>query len=85
MNYLIHAGRHGCVGGIGFAAGCWHQQSRDRHIGWSDRAWVANLDLVVNIRRFLILPSVRVRGPASHVVGLASADIADDREVAYGA
>ena len=64
--------------------GCWHQRCRDHHIGWSDRARVARRGLIVNNRRFLILPSVRVRDLASHVVGLATARIARDWEAAHG-
>ncbi len=71
--WLIHSERHGVLGGIGFVAAGWHQQARDRFIGWGARARVANLHQVVNHHRFLLLPGVRVANLASHVLGQAVA------------
>ncbi len=55
------------MGCLTFHPASWHQAARDGHVGWSDRARVANLRRVVNNSRFLLLPGVRVPNLASHV------------------
>ena len=59
-------------------------EPRDRVIGWSADARVANIGAVVCNHRFLLLPGVRVRGLASRVLRLATARIADDWAASYG-
>ena len=54
---------------IGFAASAWKLASRDRFIGWDDEQRVANLKLVVNNARFLILPWIRLPNLASRILG----------------
>ena len=58
LSYFVVSQRFGCLGGIGFCAASWHQAARDAFIGWSGRARVAHLDLVLNNSRFLLLPKV---------------------------
>ena len=43
LNYLVISSRLGCLGKIGFCAASWHQEARDRYIGWSERARCAGL------------------------------------------
>ncbi len=59
------------LGGIGFTAAGIRLGPRDGVIGWSADARVANIAKVVCNRRFLLLPGVRVKGPASRVLRLA--------------
>jgi len=63
---LAELGLVGCVlvAGAAKAVG-----RRDRWIGWSHAARMKHLPWVVNNTRFLILPWVRVRHLASHVLG----------------
>ena len=84
LRYRVRSSVHGRVGGIGIAAASWHQKARDDFIGWSGYARVANLGLVVNYDRYLLLPGVRVDNLTSHVLALAAARVADDWEAAYG-
>ena len=82
--YWIHSPRLGRIGGLTFHPASWHQAARDGYVGWSPRARVANLRLVVNNSRFLLLPGVRVPNLASHVLGRATARLADDWAAAHG-
>ena len=74
---------HGRLGGIGFSAASWHQKARDDFIGWSADARAANLSLVINNHRFLLLPGVRVHGLASQVLAVALERVAADWHAAY--
>ena len=82
--WLIHAEHYGVIGGIGFCAASWHQQARDRHIGWTPRARVANLGLVLNNHRFLLLPGVKVANLASRVLGRAVKQLPQAWERVHG-
>ena len=84
LSYFVVSQRFGCLGGIGFCAASWHQAARDAFIGWSGRARVAHLGLVLNNSRFLVLPSVRVSGLASHVLGQAASRVAADWASTHG-
>ena len=82
--YWIRCDRLGRIGGLSFHAAGWRQRARDGRIGWDGRARRANLGLVVNNSRFLILPGVRVPHLASHALGLAVRRLAADWEAAHG-
>ncbi len=84
LNYWIVSGRYGCIGGIGFRAASWHVKPRDEWIGWSNAAKAANLGLLVNNHRFLILPGVAVPYLASHVLGKAGRCLPDDWQARHG-
>ena len=84
MRCLVTVPRLGVIGGIGFTAASWHQAARDEWIGWSPDGRVANLGLVLNNHRFLILPGLRVPNLASHILGIACRRVADDWNEAYG-
>jgi hypothetical protein len=51
----IQRGEH-LLAVLGFAASSWRLASRDWYIGWTDEQREANLKLVVNNARFLIMP-----------------------------
>ena len=67
MRYWIVSSAHGRLGGICFAAAGCRAGPRDRMVGWSADARMANLDRVVRNHRFPSLPPVRVRRLASRV------------------
>ena len=69
--YWVCSSIHGRLGGIGFSAASWHQKARDEFVGWSADARAANLSLLINNHRFLLLHAVRVYGLASRVLVLA--------------
>ena len=67
-----------------FGAAAWKTQPRDAFIGWTVAQRQAQLALVANNSRFLILPWVRVPELASHILGRVARRIAADWQVRYG-
>lgn len=61
----------------------YHIGCRDRFIGWPKETRKKNLSLIINNTRFLILPWVRVRYLASHLLGLASRIVPQDWQELY--
>jgi len=59
-------------------------QSRDNFIGWDQEARSKNNRFVINNSRFLILPWVRIKNLASHLLGLSAGRISRDWENFYG-
>ena len=68
-----------------FTSAAWKMAPRDAYIGWSQTARQANLPLVVNHSRFLILPWVGVPNLASHILSLAARQMPLDWLTAYRA
>jgi Domain of unknown function (DUF4338)/Transposase DNA-binding/Transposase Tn5 dimerisation domain len=83
MRYLVSSSRFGYLGVLTFSSGTWALQERDEEIGWSEEARRAHLPLLVRNDRFLILPTVRVRNLASHVLALTVKRLAEDWEQRY--
>ncbi len=84
LRYWIVSGAQGRLGGLGFVPASCQLGPRDGAIGWSARARIANMGLVLNNHRFLIRPSVRVHGLASLALRLAAERVADDWQALYG-
>jgi hypothetical protein len=61
-----------------------HLGSRDRYIGWSAAARLANVRLLAYNTRFLILPWVTVPHLASHLLGRMARVISADWQRVYG-
>ena len=83
LRYLIES-PSGTLGALGFAASAWSCAPRDAHIGWDAETRKARLHLVVGNARFLILPQVRVKNLASHVLSGVARRLASDWQDAYG-
>ena len=83
LRYLIRSPK-GVVGGLSFSAPAWRLGVRDAWIGWTESTRAARLTQVVGNSRFLILPSVKVKNLASHVLGLVTQRLAEDWQVRYG-
>ena len=66
-----------------FGASAWKIEPRDRFIGWSPESRVRNLSFIANNNRFLILPWVKVKCLASHILGLISRRISEDWQKKY--
>lgn len=84
LRYLIVSRRLGVVGGLAVSAPAWRLGARDDWLGWGDASRAANLSGIVCNSRFLILPGVRVKHLASHVLGLLARRIASDWQRRYG-
>jgi len=83
LRYLIESDQ-GLLGVLGFGAAAWKVASRDRWIGWDTPTREAHLGRVLNNARFLLLPWVRVRHLASHVLALAARQVGADFAARYG-
>jgi hypothetical protein len=83
LRYVIRC-EHGVVGAIGFGAAAWKVAVRDRWIGWDAAQRERSLAQVVNNRRFLIAPWVRVRNLASRILALAARRVVLDYPREYG-
>jgi hypothetical protein len=68
---------------LGFAASSWRLASRDRYIGWTDEQREANLKLVVNNARFLIMPWIYSPNLASRILGGIAKQLPLDWEARY--
>jgi len=83
IRYLIESDL-GLVGAIGFGAAACTLQARDRWIGWDRDQREREREKIVNNRRFLILPWIRVKNLASHILAKASRRIPLDFQARYG-
>jgi len=83
LRYLISSDQ-GILGGLSFSSAAWRLGVRDEWIGWSEATRAARLPLIVLNSRFLILPVVQVPHLASHVLGLATRQLANDWQERYG-
>jgi hypothetical protein len=83
LKYTAYAGERP-VACLAWSSSVFRIRSRDAHIGWSEEARSRNIRHVVNNSRFLVLPWVRVKNLASHILGLSSRVIAEDWRAFYG-
>lgn len=83
IRYLIHSD-HNVIGAIGFGAAAFAVQERDRWIGWDRQQRDQRRELILNNRRFLILPWLRVRNLASHILAKAARQVQQDFQAQYG-
>ena len=81
LRYLVRC-REGLLGALAFSASAWRLGTRDRWIGWSERARLRNLKFVVANSRFLLVP--RIPNLASHVLSRCAARLAADWQDRYG-
>lgn len=84
MKYLAVDAQQRPLGCVLFGSSAWKCEDRDLFIGWDAQTRERNLNRTTNNTRFLILPWVRVKNLASHVLSLASKRVADDWETLYG-
>lgn len=83
LKYFIHMNGQ-TVGAISWGSACWKLSSRDSFIGWDKTARIKNLQNLAGNHRFLILPGIRVKNLASHVLSLAASIVPQDWLRIYG-
>jgi len=83
LKYLIYLEEH-LIGCFAFGDGILHLNVRDRWIGWDKEGRKANLHLLINNRRFLLLPWVKVKYLASRVLSGAAKVVPSDWKNRYG-
>jgi len=83
IRYVVKSSRYGYLGALAFSSASWALKDREDYIGWAEGARRANLHRVVSNDRFLILPTVRVKHLASHILSLALSRLPQDWERRY--
>jgi hypothetical protein len=83
IRYIIHSD-FGVIGAIGFGAAAFALKERDQWIGWDRQQQEQRRELILNNRRFLILPWIRIKNLASHILSKASHQVQDDFQAQYG-
>jgi hypothetical protein len=84
MGYLIEDAQHRELGCLLFGAAAWKCAVRDRFLGWNNPRRQEQLTRIANNTRFLILPWIRVKFLASHVLALVGRRIGRDWLKKYG-
>jgi hypothetical protein len=84
VRYLIESDKEGMLGAIGFGAAAFSLKARDQWIGWDQEQCNLRRDLVLNNRRFLILPWIQVPNLASFLLSKATQQVQRDFEDQYG-
>ena len=78
MKYLVQDSRGHPLACVLFGSAAWKTAPRDTFIGWSPPARERNLIQMTNNTRFLILPWVKVKNLASHILSQIARRIATD-------
>ena len=82
LKYMVYAaGRP--IAGMAWSSAPRHLGSRDRFIGWTPQARLANIGLLAYNTRFLILPWVTVPHLASHLLGRIARRLSADWQALY--
>jgi hypothetical protein len=84
IKYLVFDREQNPLACLLFGSAAWKCSPRDDFIGWNAETRKANLHLVTNNMRFLILPWVRVPHLASHILGRVARHISSDWMEKYG-
>ena len=83
MRYLVKSDDQ-ILALLGFSASAWKVGPRDSYIWWDTETSKKNLHLVVSNARFLILPWVKSKNPASRILSLTAKRISSDWRIRYG-
>jgi len=86
LRYLIRVSnpREAVVGCVQLSSPAWKVAPRDKWIEWDDQTRERNLQRIVNNSRFLILPWVKVKNLASHVLAKLTREFIPHWQEAYG-
>ena len=83
LRYLIIS-RETELGCLQFSSAAWALEDRDKWIGWSKEVKAANLRLIANNTRYLLLPWARMPNLASRALGQAARQLQSDWLRTYG-
>jgi hypothetical protein len=84
LKYLVQTPTGTDVACLLFGAAAWQVRAREAYVGWSAAERVQGLRYVANNTRFVVLPWVRVRGLASHVLSVTVRRLSADWQRKYG-
>jgi hypothetical protein len=83
IRYFVFSPDGALLSALGFGAAAWKTDPRDKWIGWTAEKRVANLHLIVNNARFLILPWVTSKNLASKILSLIAKQLPLDWQTMY--
>lgn len=83
IKYLFYAGAD-LIGGMSWGSACWKLASRDELIGWDAATRERNLQGIAGNHRFLILPWVKVKNLASHLLSRSVKQLPVEWKKRYG-
>jgi hypothetical protein len=69
---------------LSWSSAALHLESRDKWIGWTKEKKDARLIFIANNCRFLILPEIKIKNLASHILGKNLRRLSSDWNVKYG-
>jgi len=84
MKYIVKSRDGVVLACLLFGSAAWSCKDRDNYIGWNTQQRTQNLPLLTNNTRFLILPWIRSKYLASHILSLIVKRISDDWKHKYG-
>lgn len=84
IRYLIKSKIFGWIGAISYSSPAWRIQAREEWIGWNEENRIKKLNMIICNSRFLIVPQVKVKNLASHVLSLSMRRIKKDWLEQYG-
>lgn len=84
IKYMVHDCQKRPLACLLFGSAAWKTAPRDNFIGWQPIARQANLKLMTNNTRFLVLPWVKVVNLASFVLGACMRRLRTDWQTRYG-
>lgn len=84
VKYMVYDRHSRPLAALLFGSAAWKTAVRDRFIGWDTPARQANLNLMTNNTRFLILPWVKVPNLASFILGACLRRLSEDWQHRYG-
>lgn len=82
LKYLVFAGENP-IACMAWSSAPRHIKSRDQFIGWSPDVRIKNLSLIAYNTRFLILPWIRVKYLASHILSQMARCLSEDWQEQY--
>jgi Domain of unknown function (DUF4338) len=83
LKFLVHAGARP-IACFAWSSSAHYLGCRDRFLGWSDAARRKNIHLLAYNPRFLLLPWVRIRFLASHLLARMTGMLSAEWECVYG-
>lgn len=83
IKYLVRSSEAGWIGAMSFSSSAWRVKARDERLGWDEEGRKRDLRKVVSNSRFLIVPWLRVKNLASHIMSKALKRLPVDWEEVY--
>ena len=82
IKYVVTLGKQ-IVGAISFCSAAYKLGPRDAYIGWNEEIRLSKLQHLLTNNRFLILPWIRIRNLASHILSKSLRQLREDWEKQY--